>query len=114
MIAASRKLYGGRICRDSVSRIDKGACVRACQITNSSPVIHLIGGIWQAYLLLGQAGTVAVIDAKGDNEPAVAKISGCSVTAKRGSANGVIDITIDSGDINFMVISYSHFAVTPD
>ena len=99
---------------DSVSRIDKGACVRVGQITNSSPVIHLSGGIWQAYLLLGQAGTIAVIDAKGDNEPAVTKISGCSVTAKRGSANGVIDITIDSSNISFMVISYSHFAVTPD
>lgn len=98
--------------KHSVSRFDNGICIRTGYISTDLSTIRVKGGPWQAYLVLSQAGTLAVVDSKGDGEPAVAAVSGLSVTAKKGPENNAIDITISSGSSNFMIVSYRPFTIS--
>lgn len=97
---------------DSVSLFDKGACIRTGYISNDHPTIHLTGNAWQAYLVVAQSGTVAVVDAKGSGDPVVTSLSGISMTAKKGATDSAIDIMISSGSMSFMIVSHSPFYVT--
>lgn len=62
--------------------------------------------------MVAQAGTVAVVDAKGSGDPVVNSLSGISMTAKKGATDNAIDITINTGNTNFMIVSHSPFYVT--
>lgn len=113
MIAASRKLYGGRICRDSVSRIqiDDNICIRRVVINGSSPMLHLSGGEWQSYFIFG-SGWFCSVNAAGQGEPVLNKISVTEATASRGASSGEIDLKLASSNVIAMVISYSTFTAT--
>lgn len=74
--------------------------------------IRVKGAAWQAYLVLGQSGTLAIVDVKGDGKPTVTAVSGLSVTAEKGSENNAVDITIDTGSTSFMIVSARSFTVS--
>lgn len=97
---------------DSVSLLDEGVCIRAGYISSNLSTIRVKGNPWQSYLVLGQSGTLAIVDAQGDGKPTVTAVSGTSVTAEKGSDNNAVDIAIDTGSTSFMIVSARPFTVS--
>ena len=98
---------------DSVSRIqiDDNICIRRVVINGSSPMLHLSGGEWQSYFIFG-SGWFCSVNAAGQGEPVLNKISVTEATASRGASSGEIDLKLASSNVIAMVISYSTFTAT--
>ena len=97
---------------DSVSLLDEGVCIRTGYISSELSTIRVKGAAWQAYLVLGQSGTLAIVDARGDGKPTVTAVSGLSITAEKGSENNAVDITINAGSTSFVIVSARSFTVS--
>ena len=95
---------------DSVSRIDNGVSLHKAYLRSAS-VLHLTGTDHQSYLMMSIQG-ICFIVSQGSQDPTVAKLSGVDVTAKRGSANNILDVTFNNGGVTALIISPSDFTVT--
>lgn len=95
---------------DSVSHIDNDISLRKAYLRNTS-VLHLTGTDHQSYLMMSIHG-ICLIVSQGSQDPTVAKLSGVDVTAKRGSANNILDVTFKNGGVTALIISPSDFTVT--
>ena len=95
---------------DSVSRIDNGVSLHKAYLRSAS-VLHLTGADHQSYLMMSIQG-ICFIVSQGSQDPTVAKLSGVDVTAKRGSANNILDVTFKNGGVTALIISPSDFTVT--
>ena len=73
--------------------------------------MHLTGANYQSYLMMSTQG-ICFIVSQGSRDPTVAKLSGVDVTAKRGSANNILDVTFKNGGVTVLIISPSDFTVT--
>lgn len=73
--------------------------------------MHLTGTEYQSYLMMSIQG-ICFIVSQGSQDPTVAKLSGVDVTAKRGSANNILDVTFKNGGVTTLIISPSNFTVT--
>ena len=76
--------------------------------------MHINGYAWQSYLVFGQSGTLAMVDAKGSFETVVTKVSGATVTAKNINGNGLIDLNVQASSAKIAVISYRGFTLSVD
>lgn len=73
--------------------------------------MHLTGADYQWYLMMSIQG-ICLIVSQGSKDPTVAKVSGVDVTAKRGSANNILDVAFKNGGATALIISPSDFTVT--
>lgn len=96
--------------RDSVSHIDPGVHIRTSPL-GPGQTLHINGSEWQTYLLFGSSSICTLIEHRGAGEPTVNKLSGTSITVKKGLDTS-IDVSVVGMNGTITVFSFRDFTLT--
>jgi hypothetical protein len=105
-----RRVLGSPINWLSVSHIDPGVHIRTSPL-GPGQTLHINGSEWQTYLLFGSSSICTLIEHRGAGEPTVNKLSGTSITVKKGSDTS-IDVSVVGMNGTITVFSFRDFTLT--